>query len=157
MKKTLMACVALLSFTAFTILNNNKKAFKKLRALEGTWKMPLKKGVLCEEWKIVDKNYLQSKGYMLKGTDTIINERVALTKTGKGIFYTSTVENQNNKQPIAFTMTKSDNNIFVFENPNHDFPKRIVYQLVTADSLHAWVDDGTEGSKKKQHFYYKKQ
>lgn len=66
-----MACVALLSFTAFTILNNNKKAFKKLRALEGTWKMPLKKGVLCEEWKIRDKNYLQSKGYMLKGTDTI--------------------------------------------------------------------------------------
>ena len=104
----------------------------------------------------MDKDYLQNKGYMLRGTDTIISERVSLTNTKEGIFYTSTVEDQNNKQPISFKMTKGEDNVFVFENPEHDFPKRIVYRFVTSDSLHAYIDDGTEAGKK-QNFYFKRQ
>jgi len=118
--------------------------------------MLTKRGAICEEWKKVDKNYLQNRGYMIRGADTIVSERVALTKTKDGIFYTSTVEDQNNKQPIAFTMTKSESNVFVFENPEHDFPKRIVYRFITNDSLYAFIDDGTEAGKK-QNFYYKRQ
>jgi Domain of unknown function (DUF6265) len=124
--------------------------------LEGVWKMNTKRGAIFEEWKKIDKNYLQNKGYMIKGKDTIVNERVALTNTNAGIFYTSMVEDQNNKQPIAFKMTKAENDMFVFENPQHDFPKRIIYKMVTADSLHAYIDDGTETGKK-QNFYYKRQ
>jgi hypothetical protein len=154
MTKTIIAIVAIISLSAF--IKDDKKIFKKLYTLEGVWKMNTKRGAVCEEWKKVDKNYLQNKGYMIKGKDTIINERVALTNTKTGIFYTSTVEGQNNKQPIAFKMTKAENNRFVFENPEHDFPKRIVYKLVTADSLHAYVDDGTETGKR-QNFYYKRQ
>lgn len=155
MKNIFIAIVATFSLSAFIISDDNK-TFKKLYTLEGTWKMNTKWGAICEEWKKMDKNYLQNKGYMIKGKDTIINERVALTNTAAGIFYTSTVEDQNNKQPIAFKMTKAENNMFVFENPAHDFPKRIVYKLVTTDSLHAFIDDGTEKGKK-QNFYYKRQ
>jgi Domain of unknown function (DUF6265) len=154
-KKYFIAIIVTLSLSAFIISGNNK-TFKKLYTLEGTWKMTTKRGAVCEEWKKVSKNYLQSKGYMVKGKDTIISERIALTNTKEGIFYTSTVEDQNNKQPVAFKMTRSENNTFVFENPQHDFPKRIVYKLVTADSLHAYIDDGTETGKK-QNFYYKRQ
>jgi len=53
-------------------------------------------------------------------------------------------------------MTSSESNQFIFENPAHDFPKRIVYRLISADSLHAFIDDGVAGTKR-QHFYYKKQ
>ena len=155
MKRSIIAITIILCLSAFYTADNNK-TFKKLYALEGTWKMTTKRGAICEEWKKVDKNYLQSRGYMIKGADTLVNEKVALTNTAAGIFYTSTVEDQNNKQPIAFKMTKAENNIFVFENPRHDFPKRIVYHLITADSLHAFIDDGTETGKK-QNFYYKKQ
>ncbi len=155
MKRSAIAIFVIVCLSAFYISNDNK-TFKKLYALEGTWKMNTKRGAICEEWKKVNKNYLQIKGYMIKGKDTVINERIALTNTREGIFYTSTVEDQNNKQPIAFKMTKGENNIFVFENPQHDFPKRIVYKLVTADSLHAFIDDGTEAGKK-QNFYYKRQ
>ncbi len=156
MTKTIIAIVTTLSLSAFIIADDGKKTFKKLYVLEGLWKMNTKRGAICEEWKKVDKNYLQNKGYMIKGKDTVINERVALTNTKAGIFYTSTVEDQNNKEPIAFIMTKTENNMFVFENPQHDFPKRIVYKLITADSLHAYVDDGTETGKR-QNFYYKRQ
>ncbi len=155
MKKIIFAAAGIFCLSAFNFIDNNK-AFKKLYSLEGTWKMQTKRGAFCEEWKRMDKKYLQNRGYMIKGADTIISERVALTKTKDGIFYTSTVEDQNNKNPIAFKMTKAEDNVFVFENPAHDFPKRIVYRFVTSDSLHAFIDDGTEAGKK-QNFYYKRQ
>jgi len=152
----MIAITAITCFAAFKFADNSK-IFKKLHSLEGTWKMVTKRGtIICEEWKKVDNSYLQNRGYMIKGSDTIVTERVALTNTKDGIVYTSTVEDQNNKQPIAFKMTKGDDSIFVFENPVHDFPKRIVYRFVTTDSIHAFVDDGTEAGKK-QNFYYKKQ
>jgi len=156
MKKILITITAITCLTAFNF-NNSNKVFKKLYKLEGIWKMNTKRGAICEEWKKMNKNHLQSRGYMIKGSDTVVNERVALTKTKEGVFYTSTVEDQNNKQPIAFKMTKVENNLFVFENPQHDFPKRIVYKFITADSLHAFVDDGNDESKKRQNFYYKRQ
>jgi hypothetical protein len=156
MKKIIIAFIAISCLPAFNLIGNNK-AFKKLYKLEGTWKMNTKRGSVCEEWKKMNKNYLQSKGYMIRGTDTVVNERVALTNTREGILYTSTVEDQNNKQPVPFKMTSAENNFFVFENRQHDFPKRIVYHFITADSLHAFVDDGNDESKKRQNFYYKRQ
>lgn len=155
MRKIILVIIAIVSLSAF-IISDDSKTFKKLYTLVGTWKMNTKRGAVCEEWKKVNKNYLQSKGYMIRGKDTILSERIALTNTKEGVFYTSTVEDQNGKQPIAFKMTASENNEFVFENPKHDFPKRIVYKLISADSLHAYIDDGTENGRQ-QHFYYKRQ
>lgn len=154
MKKNAVAAMTLICLAAFC--EPEAFVFERLYALEGTWKMVTKRGAICEAWTKVDANRLQSKGYFIRGTDTLVNERVALTNTKEGIFYTSTVEDQNNKQPIAFKMTKAEDNIFVFENPQHDFPRRIVYKFITADSLHAFVDDGTETGKR-QNFYYKRQ
>jgi hypothetical protein len=157
MKKIFISIVAVLLLSAFAISDNSKKVFKRLYALEGTWKMKTKKGTICEEWKKINKNYLQNRGYMIIGSDTIITERVALQKSKDDIFYTSIVEDQNNKKPVVFTLTKTEKNTFVFENPQHDFPKRIVYKIVTKDSLHAFIDDGMETSKKRQHFYYNRE
>ena len=157
MKLSMVVLVVIFSLSAFIMSGNKKFQFKKLYKLEGVWKMNTKRGVIVEEWKKANKHYLQSKGYMIKGNDTIVSERVALTQNKEGIFYTSTVEDQNNKQPVAFKMTKAENNLIVFENPKHDFPKRIVYNFITTDSLHAFVDDGNNESKKRQNFYYKRQ
>lgn len=157
MKKVIYVIVVIFGLSAFINVTADKKTFQKLYALEGTWKMNGKRGSICEEWKKISDDYLQNKGYMVKGNDTVINEWVALTNTKEGIFYTSTVEDQNNKQPVAFKMTKNENGKFVFENPQHDFPKRIVYELIGTDSLHAYIDDGSDESNKRRHFYYKKQ
>lgn len=139
---------------SFSYISDNRKVFKKLYKLEGVWRMETKKGFMYEEWKKMDKNHLQSRGYMIRGVDTINTERVSLTRTKENIFYTPTVENQNDKKPIAFKLTSSTGNVFVFENPEHDFPKRIVYNLVSTDSLHAYIDDGKEATKKIQYFYF---
>lgn len=130
------------------------KDFKKLYMLQGRWMMKTKKGAIGEEWVRVGKNYMQSRGYLIKGNDTTITERVALRRTRQGIFYTSTVEEQNQKQPIPFKLVSVTDSLFVFENLQHDFPKRICYKLISKDSVHAWIDDAVENSKKRSNFYY---
>jgi len=42
----------------------------------------------------------------------------------------------------------------VFENPAHDFPKRIGYRRVSPDSVEAWVDGGAGGKGKKISYPY---
>ena len=58
MKRSIIAITIIWCLSAFYTSDNNK-TFKKLYALEGTWKMTTKRGAICEEWKKVDKNYLQ--------------------------------------------------------------------------------------------------
>ena len=127
------------------------------KLIEGTWKMVTKNGsIIGETWKKINDNYYQSTGFMIKEKDTVITERVALKRTSNGVFYTSAVEDQNNGQPVSFRLTSSNNNNFVFENREHDFPKRIVYDFTGDKTLHAYIDEGPEG-KKRRHFYYNKE
>jgi hypothetical protein len=155
MKKVIILIFFVSCLFSFCISGSDKE-FKKLYALEGNWEMVTTNGNICEEWKKIDDNYLQGKGFATKSGDTIINEKVALKNADLGIFYITTVQNQNNKRAVSFKMTKSENNFFVFENVNHDFPKRIVYTLINADSLQAFVDDGIDSSANRHSFYYKK-
>jgi len=149
----MIACVAFVKNKT----TRNNDLFEKLYLLEGRWIMKTKKGAIGEEWVKIDKDYLQNRGYSIRSGDTIINERVALKKTPEGIFYISTVENQNNQPPTAFKLSSADNNFFVFENPQHDYPKRITYNFVTKDSIDASIDDGTPTPAKKSVFHYSRQ
>jgi hypothetical protein len=66
--------------------------------------------------------------------------------------YSVTAGKQNNGQAVLFTATKNTATELVFENPEHDFPKKITYTLVTPDSLYAEIS----GVGKKQGFPFKR-
>lgn len=154
MKNIYLLIVSVLFLAAF---NNpvHKNSFKDLFALEGMWLMQTKKGFVGEEWKKLNKDQINGRGIFIRGSDTTTSENIKLVKQADGIFYIPVVEDQNNKQPVIFKMTGNSNKMFVFENPGHDFPKRVVYKFISADSLHAFVDDGTETGKRLD-FYYKR-
>ncbi|MEO6730373.1 MAG: DUF6265 family protein [Ferruginibacter sp.] len=158
MKNALEAIIVMIICGGFVnYQKNSDPVFNQLYALEGKWIMKTKKGFIGEEWKKINKDYLQNSGYMIRGNDTIITERVALRNKEEGIFYISTAEGQNSQQPVEFKLTSADNNSFVFENPQHDFPKRITYSFINKDSLHAWIDDGKKIIQKKESFHYSRQ
>lgn len=154
MKRSFIIIGLLVIIAAFTRPVDDSKTFTRLHALEGTWMMKTAKGFTGEEWIKIDKNYLQNRGFMIKGADTIVTETVALRNEKHGIFYTSTVTGENNQQPVAFQLTRSADNLFVFENAAHDYPKRITYHLISKDSLHAWIDDGSDEASKRKSFSY---
>jgi len=45
----------------------------------------------------------------------------------------------------SFALTHSDDHRVVFEAPQHDFPKRVIYRAISKDRLEARIDGG-EGS-----------
>ena len=128
--------------------------FKKLYILEGTWKTETRRGALYEEWKKESATFMKGRSFKLKDADTMILENISLVEDGRDVFYIPVTINQNHQQPVKFRMASSGNDKFVFENRAHDYPKRIVYEIVHADSVHAFIDDGNDASGKRRHFYY---
>ena len=106
-----------------------KKNVSQLKWLTGTWKRsnnkPGQSGV--EYWSKVKQGKLTGKGYTLKGNDTVFVEQLAILVEKGELFYV--VTGAGNEKPVYFKFTKIGANGFECENPQHDFPKKIVYRL----------------------------
>jgi hypothetical protein len=46
--------------------------------------------------------------------------------------------------PDTFRLTRVEDGAAVFEAPEHDFPRRIIYRRADGDRLEARIDDGTD-------------
>lgn len=130
--------------------------FRKLWVLEGLWRMETGKGPLFEQWSRTDNSTLTGRSYRVNGTDTLILESIQLVNGPDGIDYVPTVPKQNDSMPVRFRLTQHENDRFVFENMEHDFPQRIIYSVVTADSLVARVEGISKGTPAGSNFYYKR-
>jgi Domain of unknown function (DUF6265) len=133
---------------------NTPNNFLKLHALKGSWQMTTKDGIVGETWTIESPTQLSSIAYFINGSDTSFYETVVLTTTDQGTFYNASSTTENNKKPVPFKLTSAINNKFVFENATHDFPRKIVYEFINQDSIHASIDDGLASPIKKSDFYF---
>ncbi len=157
MKRLPLLLVALIFSTAYVSKNSQHETFSRLLLLEGTWQTLSKNGkVIGEQWKKINDSLLQGTGFFVNEQDTIISENTTLRQTANAIIYSSTVSDQNYKNPVLFTLTTVSENEFTFENAGHDFPKRIVYKFITPDSIHAYIDAGKSDATKRKNFFYKK-
>ena len=144
----------------FYIMCQRKSAddLEKFNWILGTWKMQVKNGYLYESWNYVNDTTLQSRGFIVKITgDTIINETVQLCRRNKTYYYVSTVANQNKQEPVNFKITTVSEKAFVAENPEHDFPQRISYELKAVGKLSAFIDGKIGGQYRKQEFLFTKE
>lgn len=107
--------------------------------LEGTWKMENRE--IYERWDKLNDNSLKGFSFTFQGTVMTVSEYLDIALSDNRIVYTASVLNQNQGEAIGFTLTKSDS-IFAFENPNHDFPKKIEYQVLSDTELMVKVSDG---------------
>jgi hypothetical protein len=74
-------------------------------------------------------------------------EFVRIVRQGERLAY---VAQPGGRPPTTFTATRVGAADVVFENPQHDFPKRVGYQR-SGDALLAWIDGG-DGSGPRQEF-----
>jgi hypothetical protein len=56
----------------------------------------------------------------------------------------------------TFTATHVSDTALVVENPDHDFPRRIGYRPLGADSLLAWIDGGAGAEGRRVEFLYRR-
>ena len=59
------------------------------------------------------------------------------------IFYSATVIGQNNGEGVGFQLVKSDS-VFSFENPKHDFPKKLAYKKLADNEVFVKVSGANE-------------
>jgi hypothetical protein len=146
----LFFCCLVLSCTA-----QQKKQLIPFQKLVGNWIMEKNDGtIMGETWIKKNDKELRGQSFMIQNGDTTILEIVDLVKKGNDIFYIPVAYGQNDDKPVSFKLTTIKATAYFFENPAHDFPKRIVYDFTGSNTLHAYIDDGTD--KKRQHYYYKK-
>lgn len=122
-----------------------KDKIKMAEWLIGSWENETDQGILSENWEKTNDSLFHGQSYFIKKKDTLHSESVELSQNGEELIYSPTVKGQNNDLPVAFKLTSATAKQLIFENPAHDFPQKITYRMITADSLVAEISGNQQG------------
>lgn len=102
-------------------------AIESLHWLIGHWeRISMKEGSTgYEKWQKAGAHELSGKGVTMEDGDTVLVEKIRLVEKDNLIFYVADVPENN--RSVYFRLTAIDTNGFTCVNPEHDFPKKIVY------------------------------
>jgi len=129
---------------------------KDLGGLQGAWMMEGNEKNFGESWTKLSDVSFRGLGYSFRQKDTSFLEEVILTRKDGKWTYTPRTLGQGNGNPVTFTLTGSTQREYIFENPAHDFPKRIIYRFIGQDSIHASIDYGKGSADARMDFYYRR-
>jgi len=133
----------------------SSSSFNKLAFLNGRWSLKTEKGKIVEFWKQTDDSLLEGISYSISHTgDSTLLETVKLQKLDGDILFVPTGFGEGNNSTVAFKLISAENNTFIFENKEHDFPSRIVYRSVSDDKIIAWIEGSIKGKFKKIEYPY---
>lgn len=107
--------------------------------LSGDWSYQDANKTIQESWRIINDNTLEGRGqtHSVPEDKLISAEELRLVSMTGQVFLIAKVAS--NEFPVPFKLSHCDAQTLVFENTSHDFPQKIIYQLVTKDTLKATV------------------
>lgn len=117
----------LIAFAENTFAQNSFPYF-----MEGTWQQ--ENANSYEHWDKVKENTLKGIVYELMNGQPAISEYLDMSLNGSDVVYTATVLGQNMGKGVDFKLIKTEDT-YSFENPGHDFPKKIVYKKLNDNEL----------------------
>jgi hypothetical protein len=145
-----------LIFILACFLQQDPGPFDQLKQLTGCWQRIGTTLPEFEEWRQRDATSLIGRMYKVRGKDTLVSEEILLVKMQNQVVYQAKAFNQPEQERISFRLTGYQDGTFVFENPSHDYPKRIVYSFTGRDALHAWIDAGDSKPSERIDFKFNK-
>jgi len=137
-------------------ISNENKAIAKLDLLLGTWENIQDESEFYEIWRKENDSVFYGESFLLVSKDTVFFETILLEQIREDLFLTPTNKGQNDGNPVTFKLISNENNVFVFENKEHDFPQRIIYTNPTLDSLFAYIEGNENGKYRKTDFRFKR-
>ncbi|HEU4719519.1 MAG TPA: DUF6265 family protein [Bacteroidia bacterium] len=117
--------------------------------LVGTWEgHDVKSDFLFHEtWSREGTNSLSGFSFIsTTDGDTVFKENLRIDHAEGGLYYI--VNLPDNKGPVLFRLIKGDDKNAVFENLEHDFPKRISYLRQTANTVEVKLEGIEKGQPK---------
>jgi hypothetical protein len=107
--------------------------------LEGNWATGDTLGLSAEAWEVINDEYMSGEGlFILKDNSSVIELLNIFIKDGV-LFYAAIVPNQNNGEEIMFMDTQNHPDSLVFENPLHDYPKKIIYHKQNRETVAVYI------------------
>src|SRR5258705_3055752 len=121
--------------------------------ISGDWQTaPGGRAQIEEHWTQAAGATMMGMSRTVAGEKTVEFEYLRIEQRADGIYY---VAHPKARCPgTDFKLTRASATEAVFENPQHDFPKRVIYRKGADDSLTASIDGG-EGTKSMS-FAYKR-
>ena len=134
MKNSIYILVVILTLTS---CQKSKEVSKIVGTdwLLGKWENKSDEGHLLETWKKVNDSLFIGESYFIREKDTLHSEKIQLKQKGENLFYIATVKGQNNDKPVTFKRNIEIEKQLVFENPKHDYPKKIIYNPFAKNHL----------------------
>jgi hypothetical protein len=124
---------------------------KKLEWIADKWITKDNESETIESWEIINDSLFEGKSATIRNGKEVFSEKLKIEKRGADIFYVADVAH--NPAPVSFRLVTLSDTAAVFENMEHDFPKRITYQNENG-SLHAWIEGpAKDGAWKKIDFF----
>jgi len=126
LKKLLLFLVILIPAVASAQSYSN---LDTLHWMLGEWQQDDGKKITTEIWTKLSPNTYEGIGQTVLKSEGKITflESLRLIEMSGEVFYLAKVSH--NEFPISFKLMECLNNNAVFENPTHDFPKKIIYNL----------------------------
>jgi hypothetical protein len=132
--------------------SSNVHRIEKANWLIGEWQHNSGTEKVAEVWEKENDTVYLGRSYDLRNTDTVSSERIRLEEHGDRLFYIPIVKNQNMGEVVKFILASENGNQLVFENPQHDFPQKISYTLITKDSLFAEISGMYKGKQESEKY-----
>ena len=118
---------------------------EQLQWLVGNWESANKDQITLESWEKTSELTYEGAGITLSNSgEELGREGLRLLVMKDQIFYLAKVDH--NALPIPFVLTHCRGNRFVFQNPQHDFPKVITYDRQDDKKFKVTVSDGADRS-----------
>ena len=145
MKRLLILILALTFLPAISVSAIEEHTINDLSWISGDWQTPPGGRAQIEEhWTQPGGASMIGMSRTIAGNKTAEFEYLRIEQRADGIYY---VAHPKARCPgTDFKLTRLTAQEAVFENPQHDFPKRIIYRKTAADALTASIDGG-EGTK----------
>jgi hypothetical protein len=145
----------LIAMTVGTLSNASQKSgVERLEWISGCWVLDDGKERTEETWMKPAGQSMLGMSRTVAGGKTVFTEHIQIREANGQIAYI--VALGMGAKPTVFKLLKSSDNEVVFENPEHDFPQRIIYRRESADALFARIEGAEKGVNKAMDFRYKR-
>ena len=112
------------------------------RWLIGTWTATGGTERVVEEWRRASDATFEGEGttWSIASGERTGGESLRLAAMASAVYYIAKVAH--NALPVPFELTSCATGQLVFENPRHDFPRRLEYTYAAPDRMTVRVSDG---------------
>jgi len=150
-----VAIGVLISMAVGTLSSASQKpGIDRLEWISGCWASDDGKERIEESWMKPAGQSMIGMSRTVAGGKTVFTEHLQIREANGQIAYI--VALGMGAKPTVFKLIKSSDNEVVFENPEHDFPQRIIYRRESTDALFARIEGQEKGVNKAMDFSYKR-